>query len=57
MSIFGAIVRTTINIVSLPVTLPIAILQDITDPAVFGTGHDETKRLIEKIKEEAESDE
>ena len=56
MSIFGAIVKTVINVVTLPVTLPVAVLKDITDPAIYGQGYDETGKLIQKIKDEASDD-
>jgi hypothetical protein len=56
VSIFGAIVKTVINVVTLPVTLPIAVLKDITDPAAYGHSYDETGKLIQKIKDEANED-
>lgn len=58
MSLFGAIVKTCINVVTLPVTLPLSILKDITDPGAYGTELDfqETKALIKQIKDEASDD-
>lgn len=58
MSIFGAIVKTVINVVTLPVTLPLSVLKDITDPGHYGTEMDfeETKALIKQIKDEASDD-
>ena len=58
MSIFGALVKTVINVAALPVTLPLSILKDITDPGVHGTELDfqATKSLIQQIKDEASDD-
>lgn len=57
MSIFAAIVRTAINVVTLPVTLPLAVVQDLViEPATTGHAGENTKQLIEKIKDEAESE-
>lgn len=55
MSLFGAIVRTTINTVILPVTLPLAIVKDTFEVMAEGDCNgDNTKRLIRTIKKEAE---
>ena len=59
MSLFGAIVRTTVNIVKLPVCLPIAVTKDVvTSVADVGVGEcvgKSTKALIREIKEDAEA--
>lgn len=56
MKLFSQIIKTTINIVTLPVTLPIKIFEDLSDPYTENFG-DHTKELIQKIKEEAEEEE
>lgn len=54
MKLFGQLVRTTVNVV----TLPIVIVQDLKDVAI-GEGHlaHRTTALLEKLKEEAQEDE
>lgn len=58
MSLFAALVRTTVNVVSLPVTLPLAVLCD-TVTAVADAGDPEcevgarTRAVAQKIKDEA----
>lgn len=50
MKIFGQLVRTAVNVATLPITIPIAIVKDVTS-----AGTDEAiKKLVEKIKSEAD---
>ncbi len=53
MSLFGAIVRTVVNVVKLPVELPVAILKDFGD---YSYGHEPSnvKEVIAELKREAE---
>lgn len=58
MGLFGALVRTAINVVTLPVTGTVAITKDICTLGGTLTHEDEsyTKRLIEQIKDDADED-
>lgn len=58
MGLFDAIVRTVVNVATLPVTLPLAVTKDILTMGGELTDQDEsyTKQLVEQIKEEAETD-
>jgi hypothetical protein len=50
MKLFSQIVKTALNVVTLPVTVPVAAMQDITS-----AGDDKAlQALMEKIKREAE---
>ena len=57
MSLFGAIVRTAVNVAKLPVSLPVAIVKDAGD---FMDGEQDTSRnvraVVREIKEDAEDD-
>lgn len=55
MKIFGQIIRTAVNIVTLPVTLPVAVIKDALDYSQANEA-DNTSSLIEKIKDEAQED-
>lgn len=55
MGLFKALIRTTVNVVKLPVMLPVAIAKDLIDYSLA----DEptaTKELIEELKEEADTE-
>lgn len=56
MGLFGALVRTVVNVATLPVTLPLAVTKDVFTMCGELTDQDEcyTKQLIEQIKDEAE---
>jgi hypothetical protein len=60
MGLFQALIKTTINVVSLPVTLPIKLTSDvvmfISDAVEEEDTFSRTKQLLEKIKEEASDD-
>lgn len=55
MSLFGAIVKTAVNVVKLPVSLPIAVAKDAVmfmDPdREIGSS---TKQVVREIKEDAD---
>ena len=51
MSLFGALVRTAVNVA----TLPVAVAKDVLAVAQDGYTADETKRQLERIKREAET--
>jgi hypothetical protein len=56
MSLFGALVRTTINVVTLPVAVAkdaICVLADAADGKDPGT---RTAKKIQQIKDEADAD-
>jgi hypothetical protein len=55
MSLFSAIVKTTINVA----TLPVAVVKDIVTMGGVANGRDETytKEKLEQIKRESESKE
>lgn len=56
MSLFGAIIRTAINVVALPVTLPLSLTKDLIEGMASGDLGDNTTKLIEQIKDEAETE-
>lgn len=53
MSLFGALVRTAVNVV----TLPVAVVKDVVTLGGVATGEDKTyiEKKLEQIKEEAET--
>lgn len=56
MSIFGAIVKTVVNVVKLPVELPVAVVKDaIETMATCELDTTNTQAVIEEIKEDADS--
>jgi len=55
MSLFSAIVKTVVNVVKLPVELPVAVAKDVIE--VMATGDCEpyyTKKVIDELKEDSE---
>lgn len=56
MSIFGAIVKTVVNVVKLPIELPVAVVRDAVESMADCELHTEhTNAVVEEIKEDAES--
>ena len=55
MSLFGAIVRTVVNVVTLPVKLPIAVLKDAVDFMDGEVNLTNVSDVIEEIKDDAEA--
>lgn len=54
MSLFGALVRTVVNVAILPVTLPVAIAKDAGDFLSGEVPGDNLKKVAKDIKDEAE---
>jgi hypothetical protein len=50
MKLFGQLVRTGINLVALPVTLPVAAVRDVTSGGTDGA----LKKLVQEIKRDAD---
>ena len=52
--LFGAVVRTTVNLVKLPVSLPLAVAKDTLE-AMSGedSGAVETKKVVRELKDDA----
>ena len=55
MGLFGALVRTAVNVVTLPVTLPLAIAKDTRD-LMLGDDPENTSDLIREIKDDADEE-
>ncbi len=55
MGLFGAIVRTAVNVVTLPVTLPVAVAKDALD-YMEARPAENTEQLVQKIKDEADEE-
>jgi len=56
VSIFGALVKTVVNVVKLPIELPVAIAKDIVETmATCELETSNTNAVIKEIKEDAES--
>lgn len=53
MDIFGALVRTVVNVAVLPVTLPVAVVKDVVQSMEGDRIGDNTKRLVKEIKDDA----
>ena len=56
MGLFGALVRTVVNVVALPVTLPIAAVRDTLD-VMGGESPREVRRVVKQLKDEASEEE
>lgn len=55
MSLFGAFVRTVVNVATLPVTLPLAVAKDAVEVMADGDVSGRNLRgLVQAIKREAE---
>lgn len=55
MSFFGALVKTVVNVVKLPIELPVAVAKDVIDYALCEEGEtSNTKKVIDELKEDAE---
>lgn len=55
MGLFGAIVKTVVNVVKLPVTLPVAVVKDTFDH-MDGNRATNVREVIDEIKRDAEDD-
>ncbi len=55
MKLFGQIIRTVVNVATLPVKLPVAIVKDSLDFMDAKTPRN-TSKLIEQIKDDAKED-
>lgn len=53
MSLFGALIRTAVNVVTLPVDVVVDVVAAPADAGNAGVGH-RTKAKLGKIKEESE---
>lgn len=57
MSLFGAIVKTAVNVVKLPISLPVAAIKDakhaVEEPQ--DAGAHELRALVREIKEDADA--
>lgn len=55
MGLFGAFVRTAVNVVALPVTLPVAIAKDVME-VMTGDEPENTRETIEALKRDADEE-
>lgn len=53
MGLFGALVRTAVNVVKLPVSLPVAVARD-TINVMCADETREVRRVVRELKEDAE---
>lgn len=53
MGFFGAFVRTTVNLVKLPVALPVAVAKD-TLRIMTGDETREVKKVVKELKDESD---
>jgi len=53
VGLFGALVRTAVNVVKLPVALPIAIARDTVN-VLCADETREVRRVVRELKEDAE---
>lgn len=52
--LFGAVVRTTVNLVKLPISLPLAVAKDaIEEMGGDDSGAAETRKVIQELKDDA----
>lgn len=55
MSLFGALVRTAVNVVTLPVKIPIALAKDAGDILACDRPRNNTGKVLRELKDEAEA--
>lgn len=58
MGLFDALIRTAVNVATLPVKLPVAVVKDVLTLGgeLTDEGESATKKVIRQLKEEAETD-
>lgn len=55
MKLFGQIIRTAVNVVKLPVCLPVAVAKDTLD-VLCGEEAEHTAKVVKELKRDAEED-